>query len=255
MKFVNKTNFERYMMIIKSAGIIDSSLIRSNNVLNFGYILYILMVDKGVNSSVIETVVRKWMILSILTGRYSGSPESMFDYDIKRFDANDPKEYLNQVELGELSNAYWEHILPERLNTSVSSSPYFKVFLIAQVKMQDKGFLSKQITVRNLIEDRGDIHHLFPKNYLQKNGQNNRGFYNQIANYAMTQSEINIRIKDEAPKNYMGKVLEQIQTKQPNIGGIVSEEDLKESFKQTCIPEEFLWLIKSKNFIKDYKSK
>lgn len=240
MKFVNKTNFERYMMIVKSSGIIDASLVRSDNVLNFGYVLYILMVDKGVSSAIIETVVRKWIVLSILTGRYSGSPESRFDYDVKRFDANDPMEYLHQVELGELSDAYWQHILPERLNTSVSSSPYFKVFLMAQVKMQDKGFLSKQITVRNLIEDRGDIHHLFPKNYLQKNGQNNKSLYNQIANYAMTQSEINIRIKDESPKMYMNKVLEQIATKQPYIGGIITQKELEETFQQTCIPQEFI---------------
>ena len=240
MKFVNKTNFERYMMIVKSSGIIDASLVRSDNVLNFGYVLYILMVDKGVSPAIIETVVRKWIVLSILTGRYSGSPESRFDYDVKRFDVNDPIEYLHQVELGELSDAYWQHILPERLNTSVSSSPYFKVFLMAQVKMQDKGFLSKQITVRNLIEDRGDIHHLFPKNYLQKNGQNNKSLYNQIANYAMTQSEINIRIKDESPKMYMSKVLEQIATKQPYIGGIVTQKELEETFQQTCIPQEFI---------------
>lgn len=240
MKFVNKTNFERYMMIVKSSGIIDTSLVRSDNVLNFGYVLYILMVDKGVSPAIIETVVRKWIVLSILTGRYSGSPESRFDYDVKRFDVNDPMEYLHQVELGELSDAYWQHILPERLNTSVSSSPYFKVFLMAQVKMQDKGFLSKQITVRNLIEDRGDIHHLFPKNYLQKNGQNNKSLYNQIANYAMTQSEINIRIKDESPKMYMSKVLEQIDTKQPYIGGIITQKELEETFQQTCIPQEFI---------------
>lgn len=240
MKFVNKTNFERYMMIVKSSGIIDASLVRSDNVLNFGYVLYILMVDKGVSPAIIETVVRKWIVLSILTGRYSGSPESRFDYDVKRFDVNDPMEYLHQVELGELSDAYWQHILPERLNTSVSSSPYFKVFLMAQVKMQDKGFLSKQITVRNLIEDRGDIHHLFPKNYLQKNGQNNKSLYNQIANYAMTQSEINIRIKDESPKMYMSKVLEQIDTKQPYIGGIITKKELEETFQQTCIPQEFI---------------
>lgn len=240
MKFVNKTNFERYMMIVKSSGIIDASLVRSDNVLNFGYVLYILMVDKGVSPAIVETVVRKWIVLSILTGRYSGSPESRFDYDVKRFDVNDPMEYLHQVELGELSDAYWQHILPERLNTSVSSSPYFKVFLMAQVKMQDKGFLSKQITVRNLIEDRGDIHHLFPKNYLQKNGQNNKSLYNQIANYAMTQSEINIRIKDESPKMYMSKVLEQIDTKQPYIGGIITQKELEETFQQTCIPQEFI---------------
>ena len=30
----------------------------------------------------------------------------MFDYDIKRFDMNEPMEYLKSVELGELSDAY-----------------------------------------------------------------------------------------------------------------------------------------------------
>lgn len=33
--------------------------------------------------------------------------------------------------------------------------------------------------------------------------------YNQIANYVYTQSEINIKIKDQAPKEYMAQVKEQ----------------------------------------------
>ena len=64
------------MMILKSAGIIDASLIRSDNALNFAYALFILLRDKGVHPNTIETVVRKWLVLSILTGRYSGSPEA-----------------------------------------------------------------------------------------------------------------------------------------------------------------------------------
>ncbi len=36
LNFVNKTNFERYLMILKSAGIIDKSLISSQNAVNFG---------------------------------------------------------------------------------------------------------------------------------------------------------------------------------------------------------------------------
>ena len=99
LKFINKTNYDRYMMILKSAGIIDASLIRSDNALNFAYALFILLRDKGVHPNTIETVVRKWLVLSILTGRYSGSPEFMFDYDIKRFNANDPEEYLKSVEM------------------------------------------------------------------------------------------------------------------------------------------------------------
>ena len=240
LKFINKTNYDRYMMILKSAGIIDASLIRSDNALNFAYALFILLRDKGVHPNTIETVVRKWLVLSILTGRYSGSPESMFDYDIKRFNANDPEEYLKSVELGQLSDAYWEHILPERLNTSVASSPYFKLYLMAQVHSGDKGFLSSQITVGALISNRGDIHHLFPKKYLQRNGHNSRSEYNQIANYAITQSEINIQIKDDAPNTYMTKILEQIESKKSVIGGILTKEQLNESFKQNCIPDEFV---------------
>lgn len=240
LKFVNKTNYDRYMMILNSAGIIDSSLIRSDNALNFGYALFILLRDKGVDSNKIETIVRKWIVLSVLTGRYSGSPESMFDYDIKRFNLNDPEGYLKSVELGQLSEAYWDHILPERLNTSVSSSPYFKLYLMAQVHSHDKGFLSKDISIEALIANRGDIHHLFPKKYLQNNGHNLRNDYNQIANYVMTQSEINIRIKDDAPNVYMKKVLDQIDNQDPYIGAITTKEGLEESFKQNCIPEEFV---------------
>lgn len=240
MKYVNKTNFERYIMIVKSTGIIDKTLIRSDNVLNFGYALYILLRDKKINSNIIEKVVRKWIVLSILTGRYSGSAESIFDYDIKRFDINDPMEYLQTVELGELSDAYWSHILPAKLNTAVGSSPFFKLYLMAQVKSGDRGFLSTDITVQTMIEDRGDIHHLFPKKYLQKNGFNNRGEYNQIANYAYTQQEINIKIKAAAPKEYMEEVIKQIQTKTPTIGGILEKEGLDRTFKENCIPVEFV---------------
>lgn len=240
LKFVNKTNYDRYMMILNSTGIIDSSLIRSDNALNFGYALFILLRDNGIDSNKIETIVRKWLVLSVLTGRYSGSPESMFDYDIKRFNLNDPEGYLKSVELGQLSDAYWDHILPERLNTSVSSSPYFKLYLMAQVHSHDKGFLSKDISIEALIANRGDIHHLFPKKYLQNNGHNLRNDYNQIANYVMTQSEINIRIKDDAPNVYMKKVLDQIDNQDPYIGAITTKEGLEESFKQNCIPKEFV---------------
>lgn len=185
-------------------------------------------------------IVRKWLALSILTGRYSsGSPESAFDYDIKRFFAyDDPMQYLNITEAGELSEAYWKVNLVQRLNTSVASSPYFNMFLVAQVKAHDKGFLSMEIDIESMLENRGDIHHLFPKNYLIKNGIV-QAQYNQIANYAFIQQEINIKIKDSSPAHYMTEVIGQCNTKKPVYGGIIEQDRLAENLKQNCIPDGF----------------
>ncbi|MGY5267527.1 GmrSD restriction endonuclease domain-containing protein [Paraclostridium bifermentans] len=239
LSFVNETNFKRYIMIVKSAGIVDSSLIRSQNVLNFGYILYLTLKDRGIVASKIENIVRRWIVLSILTGRYSSSPESAFDYDIKKFnESEDIEAFVKNVEDGELSDAFWSNSLVTKLNTSVSSSPYFKVFLISQIKMGYKGFLSKDIDVRTLIEQRGDVHHIFPKNYLQNNGVNNKGQYNQIANYTYMQSEINIKIKDKSPKVYFNELKDQCEKGNLVYGNIESMDSLKENLKQSAIPED-----------------
>lgn len=238
--FVNQTNFQRYIMIVKSAGIIDASLVRSQNVLNFGYILYLTLKDQKLDAGVIEKMVRKWLVLSMLTGRYSGSAESAIDYDVKRFTEQDPVQFIKNTEAGELSDAFWNSVLVTRLDTSVASSPYFLVFLMAQVKAGSRGFLSEQIDVKSLIEQRGDIHHIFPKKYLQKNGVNNRKDYNQIANYVYTQSEINIKIKDDAPCEYMKLMKQQIAGGDLSYGGIIGEDDLKRNLAENCVPEEFM---------------
>lgn len=236
---INQTNYERFLMIVESAGIVKSSLIRSQNVLNFGYALYLALRERKVENSSIEKIVRRWIVLSILTGRYSGSPESMFDYDIKRFFAyDDPGEYLKVTEAGDLSDAFWNVTLLQKLDTSVASSPYFNIFLAAQAKEHNKGFLSEHIEVESMLENRGDIHHLFPKKYLTNNGFT-KGMYNQIANYVFLQQEINIKISDKAPKIYMKEVLNQCETKEPIYGGIIDKSTLLDNLQQNCIPDGF----------------
>lgn len=249
MQAVNQTNFERYLMIVRSAGIVRKSLIRSQNVLNFGYALYLALRERKIDSNAIEQIVRRWIALSVLTGRYSGSPESMFDYDIKRFYSfDDPMEYLKQREEGDLSDAFWKVNLIQHLNTSVASSPYFNMFLVAQVKAHDKGFLSSHIDVETMLENRGDIHHLFPKNYLTQNGIP-QAMYNQIANYVFLQQEINIKISDDSPAEYMKEVFEQTETKVPVYGAITDIDELKHNLRQNCVPDGF-----EKMTISDYSS-
>ena len=234
--YMNETNFKRFVMIIKSAGFINTKMIRSQNALNFAYIVYLKLRAKGTDQGLIETYVRKWFVYSILTGRYSGSPESMFDFDIKQIENKTFDQYLQEKEEGELSEAFWDVNLVQRLDTSVASSPFFNVFLASQVKDNDRGFLSKEISVNNLIIHRGDIHHIFPKNYLKKAGLTRSG-YNQIANYVYMQQEVNIQVGNKAPDIYFSQVLEQCHTGELKYGSISNKEDLSNNLKENCIPE------------------
>jgi len=238
--FIDQSNFERYIMILKSAGAIRDDLIRSQNVVNFGYILYLTLKEKGVRPDLIEKQIRRWVVMSILTQRYTSSPESAFDYDIRRLNNNEDILAVIDDEIDrQLNETYWSDILVEHFNTSVASSPYWKTFIMAQIKLGDRGFLSKDITVKALIENRGDIHHIFPKNYLQKNGHNNRGEYNQIANFAMLQTEVNIQISDRAPVDYMKLIEEQCNGEENKFGAINNLEDLKKNMAENCIPAGF----------------
>jgi hypothetical protein len=235
--FINETNFKRFLMIIKSAGFISPKLIRSQNAINFAYIVYLKLKELGVNSVAIESYVRRWLVYSILTGRYSGSPESAFDFDIKQISQKPFDEYLKEKEEGELSDAFWNASLPQSLDTSVASSPYFHVFLASQVKANDRGFLSKDVLVSDLISLRGDIHHLFPKDYLKKNGLDRRQ-YNQIANYVYMQSEINIKVGNKPPKDYFEVVKTQMLNGNQQVSGLSNELQLFDNLKMNCVPTE-----------------
>jgi len=235
--FINETNFKRFLMIIKSAGFISPKLIRSQNAINFAYIVYLKLKELGVNSVSLESYVRRWLVYSILTGRYSSSPESAFDFDIKQISEKPFDEYLKEKEEGELSDAFWNASLPQSLDTSVASSPYFHVFLASQVKANDRGFLSKDVLVSDLISLRGDIHHLFPKDYLKKNGLDRRQ-YNQIANYVYMQSEINIKVGNKPPQDYFEIVRTQMLDNHQQVSGLATNQQLLDNLKMNCVPIE-----------------
>ena len=80
---------------------------------------------------------------------------------------------------------------------------------------------------------------IFPKNYLQKNGHNNKGEYNQIANFAMLQTEVNVQVSDRAPVEYMQTVKAQCNGEDNRYGAINTIEDLNKNMAENCIPESF----------------
>jgi hypothetical protein len=97
MQFMNRTLFERFLMIVRSSGLEFSSMIGSKNLLNFAYILYLYARRTGVKAHVLEASVRKWLIMSLLTGRAVGNPETMFDSDIRGIRDVGLEKYVNSV--------------------------------------------------------------------------------------------------------------------------------------------------------------
>ena len=237
--FINETNFKKFIMILKSAGFVSSSLVTSQNAVNFAYIVYLTGRAQDLSNSAVEPLVRQWFAMSVLTGRYSGSPETRYDQDIRQIRSQGLSNYIKLVCQATLSDEYWSTLLPNQMDTSAARSPYWSTFQAAQASDGDKGFLSTDITCKDLLEIQGDAHHLYPKQYLKDKGLQ-RGLYNQIANLAITQSDINIAIGAKAPSVYFAQLVQQCENGKKKYGNITNRAELEKNLKSHAIPLEIL---------------
>jgi len=233
--FMSETLFKRFVMIIKSAGFVDSKLIRSKGAINFAYVLFLHLKDIKLEDALIERYVRRWFVMSILLGRYSASPESQMDSDIRNIHEKGIERSLGDIETAYLSDSFWDSGLIQRLTTSANSAPALHVFWAAQAKLNEKGFLSRDITVKEMIEHRGDIHHIFPRKYLKDKGYA-QGQYNQVANYVYVQQEINIKVGKRSPAEYIGTIREQCEGGELVFGGIDKLDEFEANLGANCIP-------------------
>lgn len=240
MAFMNKTHFDRFTMIIRSAGFVVSDLIGAQNNLNFAYILYLRGRAQGIPAADLERVVRRWYGLSLLTRRYSkGNPETDIDYDVRQIEVVGLLEFCEAAIAAQLSPNFWDNLLPLELDTASSNSAYFLAYQAAQVKAGDKGFLSRDITVLDLLMNRTDVHHVYPKQHLKAQGKH-KGQYNQIANFVLAQSEINIAIGSKAPSVYFADLMKQVRGGPKKYGGITVEKELLANLAAHCLPESLV---------------
>ena len=97
--------------------------------------------------------------------------------------------------------------------------------------------MMKGIKISDLVTISGDVHHIFPKAYLKKNGVTAKTKYNQVANYIYLDTQVNKAIGDDAPAIYFTTVKEQCKTKDIVFGNIATEELLNENLTENCIPD------------------
>ena len=236
--FMNEYNFKNFVLAIKGCGFISEKLLNSQMTLDFAYTLYLLLSNsKDIDKIEVKRLVQKWFIMSTLTSRYIGSPESQMDKDLRSIAAKGFKEYFREVEEAELSETFWTVGLVQNLETSSINSPYFNTYIAAQVWNAEASLFSNTTKVADLISVMGDVHHIFPKEYLKQNGYEDKAKYNQVANYTYLDTGVNISIGKKAPNEYFAQAKEQCLNGQCCIGTILNEYDSMNNLKINCIPE------------------
>ncbi len=239
--FMSQYNFEQFVLAIKSAGFISSKLLNSQMTLDFAYTLFLILQQSDEIPKIeIKKCIQKWFVLSTLTSRYIGSPESQMDRDLRSIASKGFKAFLEENESALLSEAFWNVGLVQNLETSSSSSPYLNTYLAAQVFFGDKSLLSNSAKVSDLISVTGDIHHIFPKEYLKQSGITDKTRYNQVANYAYLDTAVNISVGKREPKDYFTTALTQCSTGVVEVGTITNQNEFWSNLDVNCIPREIV---------------
>lgn len=241
LDFMNRYSFSNFLLAIKSAGFITPKLINSSMTLDFAYTLFLLLhADPSFDKKLIDKYVTKWYVLTTLTSRYIGSPETVMDADLRNIKSKGFKQFFAEIEAAELSETFWNIGLVQRLETSAINSPYFNTFIAAQIHNSEDALFSKGTKISDLIMIIGDVHHIFPKQYLIKNGWKDKATYNQIANYTYLDTQVNKDISDDAPYVYFGKAFAACDNGESAYGNISIRSELLANLNDNCIPTDIV---------------
>ena len=234
------TNWHDFINIISSSGFVTDSLISSQTALFVTYTLYLLAKEKlNITHKRLEHFIRRWYVFSTLTQRYTGSPESQIEQDLRIFKGgkDDVIDKFNDIIEHSLTKDYWDISLAQQLASSSTKNTGYLVF-IASLLYNNKKALFSKIKLYDVIGARGvkfkkypvETHHIFPKKYLSRQGVTETSQMNQVANYVYLEYRDNIKISDLAPKTYLNKFVKELN---------YSDNKLRNELSAHAMPFEF----------------
>jgi len=202
--YTNQYRFKSFVQdILRGAAFDEPSMFVARNAINYAYAIYLRLCSVGEDPAATISLTRRLFVISLLTGRHSGSFETRFEADIKLIQARgDMASFVATLERDTFTDTYWNLTLPDAFDRAKLSNAYWHIFVAAQKKLKKQSFLT-DIAVSDLAV--GDIHHIFPKAYLIKHGFNETE-YNKIANFVYLHTAVNIRVGDREPADYIGQV-------------------------------------------------
>lgn len=153
--------------------------------------------------------------MSTITGYFTDSPESTVERLLSDMRSKStPEEFieiLDQEIRTNFTEDYFNSNLLRDLVTSSTASPIWKGYLAALNILHHNILFSTIPTVAYLTPGTNgtkssiDVHHIFPKKYLESLGIIDDRERNQIANYTFLDYQTNIAISDDAPQIYSAK--------------------------------------------------
>jgi hypothetical protein len=229
-KSLNIQNWHEFIKAVKQAGFARQDYISSKNNLLYAYIFFLIgREDFKMDLYELKKLIGKWFFMSSITGRYTGSPETIMEMDLARLrglsTAIEFAKVLDDIIQSQLTRDFWDITLPMDLSTSSSTSPSLYAYYAALYILGANGLFSK-LKVSDLLQEglrskksALERHHLFPKAWLNKIGIIEQRETNQIANFALVEWSDNIAISDTAPKDYLPAYLTRL-----------NEEDMRQMY-------------------------
>jgi hypothetical protein len=232
------TPWRDYLLRVQHAGFVSQALVASKNAIVNGYTFYIRGRKAGVPKSKLDEMIARWVFGSLLTARYSGSSETIFEQDLARIlklgpDDGDGFVCALDDAMGEtLTGDYWTQSLVSALETDKGRAPAALAFRAAQIVLGTRALFSDQF-LRNLLDPPADgmraaseAHHLFPTTWLHASGVRDRRLVNQVANLADVGWHENSVISGQGPAYYVPRLRQKLAIDDDRWGRMCAEHAL-----------------------------
>jgi hypothetical protein len=210
---LNLQHWKDFLKCLLNAGFRSGKVITSDNTVLYCYVFYLLgRAEYGLAEGVLRRTISRWFFFTSLTGRYTNSPESALEGDlIELREVKDGAGFVAALQKSmeaQLTDDFWRVSLPNDLASAAARSPSLNAYLAA-LCLLDAKVLFSSLKVGSLLDPTTDAyrnslerHHLFPKDWLKKNGFPEVHQTNQIANYAMIEWPDNADISAKSPAEY-----------------------------------------------------
>lgn len=189
---LDRGNWRSFLRCLRLAGFHSGRMLSSGNALLYSYLIWLVgRRDFGMGMNELEPVIARWFFMAHTTGRYTSSPETVIETDLRRLDlpGGDGDAFLEALDgviRSTFTKDYWEITFPSKLDGTAAKSPSLSAYWAALALLEAEVLYSDLPVTDFLHPDRiakaaPERKLLFPAWQLEREGRDWRQIY-AIAN-------------------------------------------------------------------------